>query len=113
MAHPFGPNFEERHTKTELKQIQKSISEYFISGWKLVETDNPDCFSFYITSPNGFSFNDRNLRLNICSICEDAEIEGCTGGHLDDTIQEEEEASKLCKLINSLPFPYKSYLPKQ
>ena len=85
-----------------IEKVKGEISDYLKKGWEIEKTANLEG-EFYLVSPDGYIFQDIFLRRNICAICEDAEVDGCSGLHSDKTLEEEATAVELCRLLYDLP----------
>lgn len=87
------------------KKYPIKIKKFLEKGWEIWE----DRFSFYdsnLVAPNGIFFDGRKLNKDICNLCENAEVEGCSGFHAEENLQLEKEAKSLYLL-------YKAFASKQ
>lgn len=86
-------------------EYAKTLLDYIKKGWDAEENESDVGFGFYLISPRGHIFLDTRLSLNLCNICEDSEIRGCSGIHSEEDLREEHIAKHLYGIICKLMRP--------
>jgi hypothetical protein len=83
-------------------KIKRKVDEFLSKGWKVNIPrfiEDSDCRNYRVISPLGNIFPDCDVLSNICCICEDADIYGCSGLHSDENLEEQDKAYRFCRLL--------------